>query len=430
MPDRAVVDTCFVIGPIGDQLAEQGSEQRLAYEESVDIFENVIQAACQEFGITAYRADDIDKPGEIPEQVFQALLDEQLVIADLTGANPNVMYELGLRHTVNKVSIQIGEKGRLPFDINTIRTIQFKRSPSGLIVARKALAKAIGTTLAQGFDQPTATRLWQSGQPSAPSSGPASSSVLAADPDGDSDELPGFLELLADSEEALPAFSEKLDLLNQLTVEMGAVADLYAPKLSGADTSAKKLSALHLFANDLEPLVKQYDQVTVEADNQSRLVEGGLLHLLKTLSEDEDQAIENREFLLSVSGMGKTALDVKEDSLPALYDSTESLLHASAKLRPIVRLLRTAIERVSQTFGRSVEWGCRADEVLDRLPADAEPTTAAGGPSDPATPVSKKASAKKVSSKSPAAKTASSKKAPAKKVSSGRAAPKSRERGE
>ena len=39
------------------------------------------------------------------------------MIADLTQANPNVMYELGLRHTQKKLTIQIGEAGRLPFDV-------------------------------------------------------------------------------------------------------------------------------------------------------------------------------------------------------------------------------------------------------------------------------------------------------------------------
>ena len=66
------------------------------------------------------RADGLLRAGEITEQVFRRLRDDDVVIADLTGANPNVMYELGLRHTREKVTLQVGEYGRLPFDVNVI----------------------------------------------------------------------------------------------------------------------------------------------------------------------------------------------------------------------------------------------------------------------------------------------------------------------
>jgi len=118
---------CFVIGPIGDQLAEPGSPARTSYEESVQIFEEVITAACSQVGIDAYRADDIDAPGEIPDQIFQALRDETLVIADLTGANPNVMYELGIRHARGGCTLLLGEKDRLPTSIRSAPSSLFAR---------------------------------------------------------------------------------------------------------------------------------------------------------------------------------------------------------------------------------------------------------------------------------------------------------------
>src|SRR5205823_2372914 len=101
--------SCFVIGPIGDKDAPVNSEARLAYEDAIQVFEEVIQPACQGFGIAPRRADHIDRPGEIPEQVFRELRDAHLVIADLTGGNANALYELGLRHTTGKLTIQLGE---------------------------------------------------------------------------------------------------------------------------------------------------------------------------------------------------------------------------------------------------------------------------------------------------------------------------------
>lgn len=119
----AATTKAFVIGPIGDKDAADGSPARKAYEEGIQIFEEVIAPACTAFGLDVSRADMISRTGEIPEQIFRQLRDCPVVIADLTSANPNVMYELGLRHTTGRVTIQIGEKGRLPFDVASIRTI-------------------------------------------------------------------------------------------------------------------------------------------------------------------------------------------------------------------------------------------------------------------------------------------------------------------
>ena len=120
----------------------------------------VIEPACQTFSIAPMRADRISKPGEITEQVFRAVRDSDIVIADVTDANPNVMYELGLRHTRNLLTIQLGETGKLPFDIAVIRTIIFKRSAEGFREAREALEGALRVGISGAFDPVTATRLW------------------------------------------------------------------------------------------------------------------------------------------------------------------------------------------------------------------------------------------------------------------------------
>src|SRR4051812_29014443 len=78
----------FVIGPIGDQLAQQDSEARRTYEQAIEVYEEVIIEAWVAAGESRddiERADGIDRPGDIPEQVVKALLSADVVIADLTG---------------------------------------------------------------------------------------------------------------------------------------------------------------------------------------------------------------------------------------------------------------------------------------------------------------------------------------------------------
>ncbi|MCI4316967.1 MAG: hypothetical protein L3J96_00375, partial [Thermoplasmata archaeon] len=75
-------------------------------------------------GYKPVRADHLGKPGIITSQVIEHLIDDPLVIADLTGSNANVFYELALRHAVRKPVIQMVHQGeRLPFDVAPARTI-------------------------------------------------------------------------------------------------------------------------------------------------------------------------------------------------------------------------------------------------------------------------------------------------------------------
>jgi hypothetical protein len=108
---------CFVIAPIG----EEESEVR---KRSDQILKHVIEPAVTECGYEAIRADKIEKPGVITSQVIQHVVEDQLVIADLTGHNPNVFYELAIRHALRKPFIQMIQKGeKIPFDVVGTRTI-------------------------------------------------------------------------------------------------------------------------------------------------------------------------------------------------------------------------------------------------------------------------------------------------------------------
>jgi len=110
---------CFVISPIG-------TENSLIRERSDQIFEYVIRSATVECGYRAIGGDQIPQPGYITSQVIEHLLNDDLVIADLTGKNPNVFYELALRHSFKKPVIQIKDdtdEDPIPFDLLGLRTI-------------------------------------------------------------------------------------------------------------------------------------------------------------------------------------------------------------------------------------------------------------------------------------------------------------------
>ena len=113
---------CFVISPIGGE----GTETR---DRADQVMRHVIEPAARFFNYKVIRADAISTPGMITHQVLEHVLESQLVIADLTDSNPNVFYELAVRHFVHKPYIQLIDRTQsLPFDVAGYRTVFFDLS--------------------------------------------------------------------------------------------------------------------------------------------------------------------------------------------------------------------------------------------------------------------------------------------------------------
>lgn len=119
MTTKSQKKICFVISPIG----EEDSDTR---KRSDQVLKHIITAAVEQLGYEIIRADKISEPGIITHQILQHIVDSPLVIADLTERNPNVFYELALRHAIRKPLVQLIKKGELiPFDVAATRIIQF-----------------------------------------------------------------------------------------------------------------------------------------------------------------------------------------------------------------------------------------------------------------------------------------------------------------
>ncbi|MBL7791270.1 MAG: hypothetical protein JNK77_03015 [Saprospiraceae bacterium] len=113
--------TCFFVTPIG----KPGSSVR----KQSDYMYNLIQGVLNNFNYgQLMRADFDSRGGNITTQVIELLLNADLVIADISGGNANVFYELGIRHATNRPYIQIVNEKKdevinIPFDLSQVRTI-------------------------------------------------------------------------------------------------------------------------------------------------------------------------------------------------------------------------------------------------------------------------------------------------------------------
>ena len=88
---------------------------------SDDIWNLVIKEAIISTGLNPIRADDLYGK-DIMEDVWSGILRSRLIIADTTGRNPNVFYELGIAHTLGKdVILLTQDVSDIPFDLNRYR---------------------------------------------------------------------------------------------------------------------------------------------------------------------------------------------------------------------------------------------------------------------------------------------------------------------
>ena len=116
-PDSSVLlssssNLCFVLMPFGEKFD--------------DIYRNLIRPAVIQVGLNPLRADEILTPGSIVEQIRSAIQQSKVCIADLTGRNSNVFYELGIAQTLAKPIILLSQDiSDVPFDVRHLRIVTY-----------------------------------------------------------------------------------------------------------------------------------------------------------------------------------------------------------------------------------------------------------------------------------------------------------------
>ncbi len=120
MPDRPL---CFVLMPFGTKPDPAGRPD-------IDfnrVWERAIRPAIEDAGLQAVRADEEKTGGIIHKPMYERLLLCEYAVADLTTANANVFYELGVRHTARPSTTQaiFAQHQPIPFDVNFLRALPY-----------------------------------------------------------------------------------------------------------------------------------------------------------------------------------------------------------------------------------------------------------------------------------------------------------------
>ncbi len=138
-PSNAGKAVCCIIAPVGDP----GTPVR---QRADAVFEQIFSPAADRCGYSAWRADRSALPGRIPDEVLRHLYDDPIVIADLTGNNGSVAYELAIRDFYRKPTVVVVDEGQgIPFYQSQVRVISISHL-TGEATKRSvaALSESIG----------------------------------------------------------------------------------------------------------------------------------------------------------------------------------------------------------------------------------------------------------------------------------------------
>jgi MAP3K TRAFs-binding domain len=150
----------FVAMPFGTK-TEPAGMGRVDFD---SLYESCIKGAAHAVGVEVIRADEETLGGVIHRPMYERLLLAEIVVADLTFANPNVFYELGVRHAARPRSTILicGNVAQLPFDVSLIRAIPYELDEDGVLTdpaeLRRTLTDHLETALT---DEVTDSPLFQ-----------------------------------------------------------------------------------------------------------------------------------------------------------------------------------------------------------------------------------------------------------------------------
>lgn len=366
---------------------EEPSQQLKAFvlmpfdEEFKNVFDKLIVPALDAAGYDVKRADsDLDQQNVLKD-VVRGIAHADLVVAELTSRNPNVLYELGLSHALRRNTILITQSMEdIPFDLRTYRVIQYSTQFDTAEELSSQL-KAVGEAHQQGqidFGSPISDFLPDH-----------ESQVVAENQELDSkknspvidesvpeDESDGYLDAILAIQRADGQITKRLIAIGESTEKIGEEFEKSTQEvdeLPGAGGAGMAVKA-HRIASQMGDALDVYaaelsaEGPLLEADIEE-LISGGLT-FTKWLADQEDvdveQATAHRDSLAKLGG-------VSHEGIQSLAGFRQTLVGLSGISRDMARGAGrsiTALDRIAGALEQVEAFTRKATDLLDeKLPS-------------------------------------------------------------
>lgn len=155
----------LLVNPVFGRPPKQGNSPSIFVlmplaTEMRSVYNDHIKRVAERLDKSIARADDFFSASAIIDDIWSAINSAEVIIADCTGRNPNVFYEIGVAHTLGKPVITISQTlDDVPFDVQHRRVILYETTASGIVHFEEKLAKTLESELLHANSIDTANEI-------------------------------------------------------------------------------------------------------------------------------------------------------------------------------------------------------------------------------------------------------------------------------
>lgn len=334
------------------------------------VYSDLIKPALENAGYEVERADEPLERQNVLRTIVRRIHEAELIVADLTGGNPNVFYELGIAHGLGRPTVLItqtsdGAPMDVPFDLRSYR-IEFYSTRFDEIGELALALETVGKEHLAGkvvFGNPV-------------------SDFVAADvgaketDDGNDlgqpveDEEPGWLDYLEELEDAAERIGETMQRMGQATEDVREDlqrsterAEELARRPSGASTYEQR-KVVSIAASDLTRYAERLEQSLPLLDPAvKQLTDSGLAYLSQAYAETEDQRKELGEAAQALSDLSEATTEGLE-GLREFRQTVGEIPHVTKEFRRAARRVVKALDSIALLLEQSVSFAENGSSLI------------------------------------------------------------------
>jgi hypothetical protein len=359
MVDTATPKTAFVIMPFDSELNE--------------VYNEFILPILKDVGYLVSRADDLYGQKNILSDIVERIVSSDLVIADLTGLNANVFYELGIAHGLGRPVVLLTQNiDDLPFDLRSYRVVIYDTHFARIQSARESLHQTVLGAFHGNLEFGSPVSDFSGERPRYGSRSPARRSDSTTDEDDEDEGEPGWLDYAAGLEGGFGNIVEALNSVTASTKSIGEKTQSYAKRIETAKaTQGKQLASSMLYiANAYSRELVEFGQQIASANDDyervARPTQDGIEFIISNAQIKSDQ---DREALVSfVATLGEVEqaaagalpnISGMRQSLKALEGLEKSTTRAAKVVGAELDRFKGNVEKTIASVQRGVEVGRR-----------------------------------------------------------------------
>lgn len=335
--------------------------------EFTPIFEKLIKPALEEAGYEVSRADSFFDQQNILRDIIRGMFDANLVVAELTTLNANVLYELGLCHGLRIPTIMLAQSiDAIPFDLRSYRTIiystnfnqveKLKQSLFEIAIRHSKKEILFGSPVTDFLPSEVMLTRIESQTPNL-----NQETTPEISEDADSDEG-GFLDFIVDGVASAEIMNNHLNAISEETMKIGGKFTEHAEEINrinrnpspGSPAEVYKIalsvaSDIHNYCDVVESILPEYeDSIEHFIENYS-----GYLNWIKPTTENKEQILEFRKTILGLQEGAKTGLEgvtTFRNAIKTISGISRDVNRASRRLDQILERVLASMEKV-EAFG-------------------------------------------------------------------------------